>query len=173
MSLLFPKAVFKTDGGIWFTSGLFSEVSTLRKENVIFTLKGEDTDGLSSFPKLYLSLTEKDPTEYTMAMTVFGSWEHWVEITKSTKMKPVIQKLREEASVRQKSKAMEYMIDEVENQGKNSFAAAKLLLAKPWEDKPTTPAQRKQAKKQNTTEDRRVANDYKADAKRLGLVITK
>ena len=173
MSLLFPKAAFKTDGGIWFTSGLFSEVSTLRKENVIFTLKGEDIDGLSSFPKLYLSLTEKDPTEYTMAMTVFGSWEHWVEITKSTKMRPVIKKLREEASVRQKSKAMEYMINEVETTGKNSFAAAKLLLAKPWEDKPTTPAKRKEAKEQNAVEDRKLANAFSEDAKRLGLNIVK
>lgn len=170
MSLLYPKATFKSDCGVWLTSALFVETATHSKDYILFTLKGEDYKGFESFPKLFLSLTEKDPTEYDMAMTIFGSWEHWVDIANSAKLKPVMKKLREEVSVRQKSAAMKFMIKEVETNSRNSFASAKLLLSKPWEDTPLTPAKRKAAKKQNQEEDRRVLSDLQADARRVGLI---
>lgn len=162
----------KSTAGSWITGGLFKETASIgRESSVVMTLQGEDTNDYKSFPKLYLALTESDPTEYTMALAVFGSWEHWVAVSKAVSLKPVIAKLREEMSVRQKSKAMQYMITEVAEKGKSSFQAAKLLLDKPWVEKQTTAAARKQAKAQATKEDQQVLRDFKEDAKRLGITV--
>lgn len=169
----------KSDGGSWLTRALFLETS-LATDNkyVLFTLKEDNTDGHQSFPNIYFALTENDPTEYEFAMTVLGSWEHWCVVADSEVLKPVVAKLREEKNVRQKAKAVKFMLDEVSTKGKSSFAAAKLLLAKPWEEptKVTTPQEAKKAvvarRKAKVAEDNKVYSDknLKADAERLGLI---
>ena len=176
-SKLFPSAQMKSDGGIWLSRGLFYEtaVSDIDKKYVLFTLKEENYEGYQSFPNIYFALTENDPTEYEFAMTVFGSWEHWLVVAESSELKPVVLKLREEKNVRQKAKAVKFMLDEVSTKGRSSFAAAKLLLGKPWEDAPVvaneTPKQTKTRVKANAKEDEMVYSDksLSEDAERLGL----
>lgn len=177
-SKLFPTAQMKSDGGIWLTRALFLETSVSNPHNILFTLKEENHEGYQSFPNIYFALTENDPTEYEFAMTVFGSWEHWNVVADSSMLKPVMVKLREEKNVRQKAKAVKFMLDEVSTKGKSSFAAAKLLLGKPWEDRltPVTPADAKKAvvarRKAKVAEDDKVYSDkaLNEDAKRLGLI---
>lgn len=172
-SLMFPTLKMKASTNVWLTNALFEETALHGADNVIFTLKDKNSpEGYQSFPNIYFALTDADPTEFTMATTVFGTWEHWDAICRSLKLKPYIAKLRTELNVRQKSKAVKYMLNEVESDGKNSFQAAKLLLAKPWEDtqdtKPTA-SQRKTRKEQDTMEDQKVYKSFADDAKRLGL----
>jgi len=175
-STLFPTAQMKSDGGIWLTRALFYETALgpVDKKYTLFTLKEENHEGYQSFPNLYFAMTENDPTEYEMAMTLFGSWEHWCTIADSKELKPVVAKLREEKNVRQKAKAVKFMLDEVSSKGKSSFQAAKLLLAKPWEDTPVveTPKQTKTRVKTAKQEDKTVYSDkaLSADAKRLGMI---
>ena len=171
-SLMFPTFKMKSSANVWLTNALFIETALHGTDNVIFTLKDKNSpEGYQSFPNIYFALTDKDPTEFTFATTVLGSWEHWEAMCRSIKLKPYIAKLRAELNIRQKSKAVQYMLNEVETDGKNSFQAAKLLLAKPWEDAPVamTAAERKAKRESNRSEDRKVLSAFADDAERLGL----
>ena len=173
-SKLFPSSQMKGEGGTWLTRSLFHETAIASvddKRYVLFTLKEENHEGYQSFPNIYFALTENDPTEYEFAMTVFGSWEHWLAVADSEKLKPVVLKLREEKNVRQKAKAVKFMLNEVETKGKSSFAAAKLLLTKPWEDIPKEENKKATKARVNRTkkEDMMVYPSLAEDAKRLGL----
>ncbi len=177
-STLFPTAQMKSEGGIWLTRSLFLETAVAddAKKYVLFTLKDENYEGYQSFPNIYFALTENDPTEYEMAITLFGSWEHWLAVSESSTLKPVVAKLREEKNVKQKSKAIKYMLNEVAAKSNSSFQAAKLLLTKPWEDKEANTVKGRAAQKaKDKLEDSKVygrTSSQYDDAKRLGLLDT-
>ena len=85
---------------------------------------------------LFLKMVADDPTEAVFALAVFGSVEFWEKLQKSHALKPYLKKWRHEADVARKSVAFQYIVKEVEEDGKNAFQAAKYIISEPW--KPRT-----------------------------------
>lgn len=146
-----------------------------------FTLKRWDLkpdlrfpDGLVSFPMTYLSYCIDDPTEYNFAISVFGDWEHWQLVSELNDLRHTIKALREERDIAIKSKGFQHIAQEVAEQGKNAFAAAKWLAEKGWEVKPsdsrrkTTKAAQKAAEEESKT-DRAAIDLAKSLSEELGL----
>lgn len=138
------------------TRGLFYEVKMGSEWN-FFTMGPKDIPedseykaGLLSFPKLYMSYCVDDPTEYTMAKEVFGSWEHWQMIVDCNDLKPYIEALRKEAVVAIRAKALAHIANEVKDKTKNAYAAAKWLAEKGWE--PQESASEVKAKRKSKAE---------------------
>jgi len=130
----------KTDNGIIRTKSLFYELSYVDPEFGLFTLKQEDIVMPNGRPvvalsKLYLALATMDPTEYTFAISVFGSWEVWEKMQTTAPLKKPIEKWRREADVKRKSLAFESVIKEVQEGGRSSYSAAKFLINEEWKAK--------------------------------------
>ena len=109
----------KTDNGIIRTKSLFYELSYVDPEFALFTLKEEDMVMPNGRPivalsKLYLAFATMDPTEYTFAISVFGSGEVWEKLQLTAPLKKPIEKWRREADVNRKSIDLEYVIEDVE-----------------------------------------------------------
>ena len=158
------------------TKQLFYELSYMDPENALFTTKEQDIEVRGktyvSLKQLYLSMVPNDPTEYTFALTVFGSWHIWETISKSTLVKPYIKEWRSEVEVKIKSEAIQAIALEMRTQGRSSFTAAKLLLDKGWlEKEPATAAKKKLMDKENEEQDRAALSMLSEDAERLGLKV--
>lgn len=146
-----------------------------------FTLKRWNTnpsedypEGLVSFPLTYLKYCVDDPTEYTMAVEVFGDWEHWQLVSEVPGLQNTIKALRSERDVAIKSKGFKHIAQEVAAQGKNSYQAAKWLAEKGWETdvidsrRKVSRAQQKQAEEEAKT-DRAAIDLAKSLTEELGL----
>lgn len=158
------------------TKQLFYELSYMDPENALFTTKEQDIEVRGktyvSLKQLYLSMVPNDPTEYTFALTVFGSWHIWETISKSALVKPYIKEWRSEVEVKIKSEAIQAIAQEMRTQGRSSFTAAKLLLDKGWlEKEPATAAKKKLMDKENEEQDRAALSMLSEDAERLGLKV--
>lgn len=115
------------------TESLFLEQYRDDGSRVLYTLKAEDQvfqgRNIPSIRRLYLELN--DPTEYEFANTYFESWDHWETISQLAFMKPHVDKWRRELNLKMKAEAIKRIQDEAKR-GKNSFAANKYLIDKPW-----------------------------------------
>jgi hypothetical protein len=139
---VFPKDTFKNSSGKIITLKLFIELCYETPEHAVFSLKEDDLDlngkRYVSLQKLYLAYVPSDPTEYTFAKNVFGSWNIWETVRNSAKVKPHVDKWRREADVIIKSRAIQAIAEEAK-EGKNAFQAAKLLLDRGWIEKNPPP----------------------------------
>lgn len=158
------------------TRQLFYELSYMDPENALFTTKDYDIEVRGkhyvSLKQIYLAMVPNDPTEYTFALTVFGSWSIWDTIAKSAIVKPMIKEWRNEVEVKIKSEAIQAIAQEMRTQGRSSFTAAKLLLDKGWlEKEPATAAKKKLMDKENEEQDRAALSMLSEDAERLGLKV--
>jgi len=125
-----------------------------------------------SLRKLYLSMIPNDPTEYEFAQTVFGSWDVWSAIKKSTFIKKDYELWRKEGIVKIKSMAIQAIAEEMRSNSRSSFSAAKLLLEKGWLDKDSASnAKKKLDAKEQEEEDRQALRLIGDDASRLGIKI--
>jgi len=81
----------------------------------------------------------EDPTDYTFAMLVFGSWQAWERMRKSKELQGrMINRWRDELTVRLMSKGLRGVISEVGKKG--SLGASKYLIEEGWlpnKEKPT------------------------------------
>ena len=174
---LFDRDCFVTNMGKVRTKTLFLELSYVDPRFHIFTLKDEDctnSEGkhLYSLKKLYLSLTRNDPTEYTFAETIFGSWKIWEAIRKSPDIIPHVEAWRKETEVRIKSDAIKAIAEEMNEGGRSSFTAAKLLLEKGWlENRTATEVKARLKKEEQEKEDQKALELLGEDASRLGLKV--
>jgi hypothetical protein len=130
----------RTSRGNYRTRALFHgvvamEIDIQNGEEIkpIFTMKDYDHNGLYSFKKLYLSIG--DPTEYRMAMEIFGSLEHWKSITNMVFMKELIAECREELVQRLQSEAYSRIAKEaVSAESEGARLTAQRLLLKYAQD---------------------------------------
>lgn len=113
----------------FFTQSLFVETKQKASSwEPIFTLTGPDhTDDYQSLPKLYLEY--EDLTEYTFAVGVLGSYEHWELLCEKTWFKPYVDRMRKELELFIKSKAIS-QIKRRANSG--DLNANKYLASKGW-----------------------------------------
>lgn len=136
--------------GKFVTKSLFFEqVFSTVKPHTIYTLKDEDIvreiqeeEGGPfkevSFPSLYkLYMSIDDPTEWKFANECFHGWEHWELTSNSNFMKPYIERWRKELDLRTRSNALARIKSEAKSTSKEALAAAKYLIARGWEDKPS------------------------------------
>ena len=147
--------------GVPYSNGLFYQ-TTIDKSTAIFTLGKEHKDGYLSLRKLFIELTVDDPSEAVFAETVFGDVGYWLRLQESGALKDVIGEWREVAEVKRKSKAFTAIVNEIKNETRNSYQAAKYLIEEPW--KPSDRKTRAATKK--TTSD--AFSSVQEDIKRLG-----
>ena len=144
---LFKREDFLNDQGVIIGKGLFLELSYSKQDRVLFTMKEVDHRGFASFPRLYLELTENDPTEWTLANEVFGSWAIWEKVSSMSAIKPYVEELRKQAAIRTKSKALKAVISKANDpDSKDNYAASKYLIDKNLTQGKTTKRQTKKAK---------------------------
>jgi len=125
----------RDERNIMRTTSLFWE--TKREANPefapMYTLRHDDyTVGdktYISMKKIYMSYDHIPGFEYDFAMDVFGSWEHWEKITRSSFRSHIVA-WREELDVRLKAEAMKQMIYASKGDDARGVAAAKYLADK-------------------------------------------
>jgi len=172
--MLFGTDFTKTIKGVVRTKSLFYELSYDKPDFVIFTLKDKDLDHNGrtyvSISNLYRSLVPQDPTEYTFAMTVFGSWHVWEVIREAPQLRPYVSRWKREAEIKVKSEAIKAIAEEMKSQGRSSFTAAKLLLERGWiEKEPASKSKQKLMEREEQDMDRQALKLLDEEAERLGL----
>jgi len=120
--------------GAYRTQSLFFETNK-SKLTPILTLKRYDLEYkgviLTSLHRVYMELA--DPTEYAVAMEVFGSWKQWEKIINNKLLLSIIQEWRDELEVKLKSDAIRALAKTAINEGSKGTAAAKYLAERGWE----------------------------------------
>jgi len=144
----------------FMTSSLFKE-STDNQEYVRFTLKDKSTDKLVSLREEYLK--DMDPTGYTTAMRVFGSFRIWRKFYLNKTLRFFLEELQEEVEIKLRVEAIMKM-REMDNP-----TAAKWLSDKGWEAKrgrPTKDEVQKERKKEAS-----LLRELNEDAERVLQVV--
>lgn len=118
---------FKDPNGRFFTKSLFWEYSyDTGYQYTQYTLKREPHQGYPSFYQKYLELL--DPTEYKVATTLLGGWDHWEQLLKASWFNSEVLQWRRELAAKIESMAMDRLITLASSPSdKNAFAAAKYL----------------------------------------------
>ena len=174
--MLFNETQLRTSQGKLRTRSLFWELSYFEPEHVIFTLRENDLEKngktYTSLRKLYLSYCVSDPTEYTFAWAVFGSWDTWQQLSRSNYVKKDIESWRKEVEVKIKSEAIRSIANEMRDGGRSSFGAAKLLLERGWlDDKNASKAKEKLKAKEEEELNKEALSLLSEDAERLGIKV--
>lgn len=156
--------------GRYRTQSLFLELylkdTEARDLEPIFTLKSDEWKGLPSAKKIYIN--SNDPTEYSVAQELLGSWEHWLKLTECSWFKPYLKEWREELEVKLRSQAIKSLINTAETKGAKGANAAKWLAERSWKD-----AKRGRFSKAELDAERKIEAgidaSVKDDLERLGL----
>ena len=108
--------------GRYRTASLFEGRPTTESQAPVFTLEDYNTE-YPSFKRLYIEIA--DPSEYMVAMGLFGSWEHWTRLCECSWFKPILKECREELNAKIRSMAVSQIITD----GKVAFSEATRLAA--------------------------------------------
>ena len=123
--------------GVWRTKSLFDDSGTRMDQNPpepLYTLKDYDTK-YPSLKKLYLEF--KDLTEYEFATKYLGGWDHWQHLLQQPWFSDHVLKWRTELELKLQAEALKRVLDEAEADGRNAFAANKLIISKGYVPKQT------------------------------------
>jgi len=153
------------------TQSLFLETSTaVGIIKPIMTLKEIDWEYrgevLPSLRIMYME--EADPTEYSIAMRVFGSWQHWQKMCKNKSIMFYINKYREELEVKLRSNAVKSLYATAVQEGSKGTAAAKYIADKGY-DKRKAGAPSKEEKAREMKVHTKISDEVKEDFERLEL----
>lgn len=165
--------------GLVRTKALFVEFcDEPKKDYAVFTVGHQDRMLLGrkriALQKLYTQYCVSDPTEYTFAMAVFGEWYAWTKVRTFLNTKRVGDKIGQwerEVAVAIKSRAMNSIVQEMEEGGRSSFSAAKFLSDRGWLDRSELSRKEKAELKKEEEELNKEAREAAFDADRLGLNI--
>lgn len=145
MAMFDREQIYGTNG-IPRTKSLFAEYGVTSETILTFNDTGKPYPALKP---LYIKFCVDDPSEAEFALAVFGDITFWEKLKNSPIMEKHLDEWRHETDVMRKSKAFKHIMHEIENDGRNSYSAAKFLIDEPW--KPKT-KESKQAKAQTTAE---------------------
>lgn len=114
--------------GRYLTCALFNETTNCDSPYAAsYTLNEFDKDGLPSARRIYLELN--DPTEYTPAMSLLGSWEHWQHLCGLPWFAPIVNAWRDELRTKLMSEATKKVIElSGSYESSSSLAASKKLI---------------------------------------------
>lgn len=101
-------------------------VLQLFKEFARVDVKFKPVYTLQEWKEVFLEC--RDPSEYSVAMTLLGDWEHWLEVRNHPVIKPHIDKWHSELEVKLRSEAIAQMKAHAKQPG--GTAAAKWLADK-------------------------------------------
>lgn len=129
----------KGGNGRFLTEALFYETSRDRNAySPLFTLKAEEHQGLPSLKQIYLQY--RDPTEYTFAMGVLGSWQHWELLCELSWFAPFVEEWRKELAVLLQSEAAAAALGVLSDAGApaaTKMQAARYVAEQGWKPKAT------------------------------------
>lgn len=164
--------MFKDKEGRFRTLSLFKE--TCRNGSAYtpeFTLKDHDPGGLPSIKRAFV--TSEDPTGYTTAMDLLGSWEHWNKLFSTKKFKEELDKWKEEQDVRIRSKAIKALKETALSEGSKGTSAARYLADGGYLGKST----RGRPSKEEVTRERKIqagiVNELAEDEERILKMVGK
>ena len=159
----------KDSMGRFRTQSLFVEHKH-EKYPAPFTLKDYDHNGGMSMYQLYMNAS--DPTEYTQAIALLGSWKHWQLLCNTEWFKPIVAGWRDELKVKFESDRFREMIDVTTTcKGTPQGVSATKWLAERY-SRVTSPKRgrpSKAEKAQNLRKDSEEDQLLKEEAARLGL----
>ena len=135
-----------------------------------FTLKDYDNKGAISMYQMYMDAG--DPTEYTQAIAMLGSWKHWQLLTSTNWFKPTVEQWRDELKVKFESDRYREMKEVTETcKGTPQGVSATKWLAErysrvssPKRGRPSKAEKARHIKQES--EETRILTE---DAKRIGL----
>lgn len=142
---LIPREILYNDMNVLRTASLFKETCRLN-DNPIISLKSTRRDDMISLRDLYIQFCVDDPSETEFAEHVFGDVGVWEQIKKANWITPYLEEYRLVTDTKRKAKAFRYLAQEVKEQGKNAYGAAKYLIEEPWKDKRNTETRKKSRK---------------------------
>lgn len=125
---------FKNASGVYYLQKLFIDFTTEERGTAIYCLTPNDHPS-GKYPSLHrLYLETEDPTEWNFAQKYFDSWDHWVMVSNSAKVKPYVEKWRTELELKLRAKALKEIIDvaDATNGAKNYYEANKFLVTGGW-----------------------------------------
>ena len=158
---MFTKEQLYSSMGKKRSTSLFTQTCKQGQVPILSLTSTEVTD-YPSVRNLFLALVKDDPSEATFALTVFGEVNFWQSMQSNSRLFPYFEEYRRTTDILRKSEAFKLITQEVQSQGKNSYAAAKFLIDEPWKK---TKADRQQAKE--TTEAATETTTFSDDLKRL------
>lgn len=162
---------FKDSQGRFRTQSLFTEYLH-ESYPAHFTLKKKDvTKKGVPYVSLYKKYMEiADPTEYQVAIRLFGSWDHWQALCKARWFKEHLDGWRQELKVKLESDRYYEMTSHVQNNpdSPQSIQASK-WLADRYGEKPKRGRPSKAEKAAHLKRIEEETSDVDDDAKRLGL----
>lgn len=116
---------YKDAQGRYLTQGLFKET------NVSANIKPPYT--FVQAKEMYLQT--RDPTEYSMAMELLNSWEHWKVLSSCDWFLEILTKWRDELEIMMRSEALKTLIEVSHSSGREAASAAKYIAEKGWAPK--------------------------------------
>lgn len=168
MEIIEMLAVLKDAQGRYRTESLFKETHRGGlKYPPLYSLRPGPTSGLISLHDKYIELN--DPTEYKVAVQLFGNWEHWEKVSTRSWFIPYLESWRVELATKRRSEALANITTFASQKDGLGFGANKIIMEE--SDKylapPKSPVGRPKKPFEPEVVDT-VATD--ADAKRLGIL---
>ena len=165
---------FMNNMGNYLLRSLFHETKAMGKVGV-YTLKDKDhTYEGNSYKSLYrLYMEEGDLTEYFFAVKYLDSWEQWTALIERNWFKPYIARWRTELELKLKAEALQRILLEAKEGGKNQYNANRFIVERGWVAKEAEASRRGRPTKAEIS--RKAAeqafSDLQVDeaAKRLGI----
>lgn len=167
--MTFDKSQLIGKNGKFLTESLFWETNRDRENNEpLFTLKPAEHMGYPSLKQLYLSY--RDPTEYTFAMEVFGSWQHWEHLVSLSWFAPHAEEWRGELATLLRSEAARAalgVLSDPEAPAANKMQAARYITDRGWEEKQTKGRPKKADIKKEARRLAETSSHFEDDFKRI------
>lgn len=160
---MFTKSQLYAANGTKKSTSLFKETATTPTSEPIMSLAPTGYGKYICLQDLYVALTQDDPSEYTFAEEVFGSYAFWHNIRQKEWFKPYYEDYQIIAAAKRKQKAFKAIIAEVESEGRNALAASKYLIEEPWKGKKVVDKEAKENSRKSTVKARNskeVDSDY-------------
>lgn len=156
------------------SQGRFRTLSLFREEKhdsypAFFTLKPYDIDGYPSLYKKYMAIA--DPTEYQVAIQLFGSWAHWQQLCSTKWFCEYLDVWRAELKIMLDSERYHEMVKNVADP-KTTVAATKWLADRYGTGEDQASKRGRPSKEEVANNVRRLTRekqDTNEDAARIGL----
>ena len=172
--------LYKDSRGVYRTTSLFFEGK--REANPdpalqpIFTLKDDDytVSGVTYFSlkRIYFSYDHVPGFEYQFALDVFGSWDFWTRITKSS-LRHEFQAWREELEIKIKAESIKAIFQTANSDSPQASTAARYLADRGYLEKgrPGRPSKEEVAREMKI--EKQVQDTVLNDMERIGMKIIK
>lgn len=162
--------------GAWRTSSLFYEYPD-NGYTPLWTIMDTDRHNAEqnvlypSLKQIYMSYEHVPGNEYDFALAVIGSWEHWLRLCKSPRLRDMIASWREELEIRIRCNAVKSIMRTSVEGNAAGATAARWLAEKGYSPSRGRPS--KAEKEGLLKQDARIQDELEDDLERVGLKLIK